>query len=236
MRIQLKTDIGLIRERNEDSHLANLSKGLFAVADGMGGHRAGEIASQLAVETLDRLVEFDATVTGASAAKVLEEAVREANRVIFELASRSADKAGMGTTLTTILIQGKKLVAAHVGDSRLYLWRKGSLQILTGDHSMVAEMVKNGCLTLEQAACHPQRHVLTRALGTSPSVEIDLLEKQVYPGDRLLLCTDGLSNLVQNEEIEQLLGGTWETTASALVQLALDRGGYDNITALVVEV
>jgi len=233
MRVQAKTDTGLVRERNEDSHLVCPDRGLFAVADGMGGHQAGEVASQLAVGVLDRLI---GDLSAADPGTLLDQAAREANRAIFDIAPREADKAGMGTTLTAAVVRGNWLYAVHIGDSRLYLRRDGTFRLLTGDHSVVAELVKCGGLTTDEALHHPQRHVLTRALGTCPDVQVDLLKQQLIPGDQLLLCTDGLSNLVNESEMEKILGGRWDEVTADLVHLALDQGGYDNITVVVVEV
>jgi protein phosphatase len=221
------TDIGLVREGNEDSYLTE--EPLFAVADGMGGHRGGEVASQLAVETLEKLFR--------QGAGELPDQVQEANRVVFERSSLDRKVAGMGTTLTAALVEDDRVRLAHVGDSRAYLLRDGELGLLTEDHTLVHRMVSEGEISKEEAQTHPQRSVLTRAIGVDTVVDVDDETLQVRPGDRLLLCTDGLTSMVSEDQIEEALRSVPDAQEAAqrLVQMANEAGGMDNTTVLVLD-
>jgi len=227
------TDVGLVRDHNEDRYLTD--EHLFAVADGVGGHKAGEVASQTAVETLQR--EFTEPTTDA-----LIDAVKTANRTVWNLAETNSDQRGMGTTLTAIALVGggaeQRLAIVNVGDSRAYLLQQGELEQLTEDHSLVEQLVREGQLTPEEAQVHPQRSIITRALGLDPDVEVDSWELTPYRGDRLLLCSDGLTNEVSDEDIASTLRTVSdpEEAARQLVQEARDHGGSDNITCVVVDV
>jgi len=226
------TDIGRQRQTNEDSLLA--APPLFAVADGMGGARAGEVASRLAIEALDELVRTEAP-DAEDAAASLAEAAAEANRRIYAAAGSERALRGMGTTLTALLLRDDRGHLAHVGDSRAYLLREGALTQLTDDHSLVAEMVREGKLTADAAASHPMRSILSRALGTEPDTEVDLLETHLRAGDVLLLCSDGLSGPVPEEKLRKALaGGDPQRAVRRLIDEALRLGGPDNITAVVV--
>lgn len=232
MRIEAVSDTGLVRKGNEDCYLINKSLGLFAVADGMGGHEAGEVASFLAVKTLEKTIENEQDGDGALAA-----AIQAANSEIYFQAQQESSLAGMGTTLTAVYCHDGKVSIGHVGDSRAYLIRNSQATLLTRDHSLVNELILSGQISEEEAENHPHRHIVTRALGTEPKVEIDILSPVIEQGDCLFLCTDGLSNLVKAEEIVQTVENS-DSLADALVllkQLALERGGFDNITALVIE-
>lgn len=226
-RVAAGSDIGHVREGNEDSYLVQAP--LFAVADGMGGHRGGEVASRLAVETIEEMF--------ARREGTIVEEVREANRVVFETSLLDRNVAGMGTTLTGALLEGDRLRFAHVGDSRAYLLREGELRLLTEDHTLVRRMVLEGELTEEEAEVHPHRSVLTRALGTDVDVEIDELELEVRIGDRVLLCTDGLTGMVSESRIREVLTETPDPQGAVdrLIREANDAGGVDNITAIVVD-
>ncbi|HEX9693974.1 MAG TPA: Stp1/IreP family PP2C-type Ser/Thr phosphatase, partial [Actinomycetota bacterium] len=221
------TDIGLVREGNEDSYLTE--EPLFAVADGMGGHRGGEVASQLAVETLEKLFK--------QGAGDLPDQVQEANRVVFERSVVDEKVAGMGTTLTAALVEGDRVRVAHVGDSRAYLLRDGNLRLLTEDHTLVHRMVTEGEISQEEAETHPQRSVLTRALGVETVVDVDDDTVQVRPGDRLLLCTDGLTSMVSEQAIEEVLRAVPDPQEAAqrLVRIANEGGGADNTTVVVLD-
>ena len=221
------TDIGRVREGNEDSYLTE--EPLFAVADGMGGHRGGEVASQLAVETLEKLFK--------KGAGDLPDQVQEANRVVFERSVVDEKVAGMGTTLTAALVEGDRVRVAHVGDSRAYLLRDGDLRLLTEDHTLVHRMVTEGEISPEEAETHPQRSVLTRALGVETVVDVDDDTVQVRPGDRLLLCTDGLTSMVSEQAIEEALRAVPDPQEAAhrLVQMANQGGGTDNTTVVVLD-
>jgi len=224
------THRGLVRQTNEDSFLVR--RGLYAVCDGMGGARGGEVASQIACERLRALV------PDSAGKEELRDAIVEADLAI---ATRSAEEPyllGMGTTLTSVLVREGTMVVGHVGDSRAYLLREGTLRQLTDDHSWVGEMVRRGELTPAEAAAHPHRSVITKALGTEGDVEPDLLEIPVEPGDRVLLCSDGLSGMVLDEQIRDLLGrpDDVQAIADALVETALAHGGEDNVTVVVLDV
>jgi serine/threonine protein phosphatase PrpC len=232
MRLQagIASDRGLVRPANEDSFL--LRRGLYAVCDGMGGARGGEVASQMACLGLLAL-------NPASAGQQdLRAAIANANQSIVQRGAGEAHLLGMGTTLTAMLVREGHLTLAHVGDSRAYLLHGGELTQLTEDHSWVGEMVRRGELTPEQAAIHPHRSVITRALGTDGEIDPDLLEIPVVQGDRILLCSDGLTGMVSDSEIAELLGrdGEPQEVAELLVKAALAGGGEDNVTVLVVDV
>ena len=230
------TDVGLVRSTNEDSLCVSPQIGLFAVADGMGGHQAGEVASFTALRYLedDLAQRLAANETPETA---LMGSVAGANRRVFDQAVRNRQLRGMGTTITAGLYRAGVLFVAHVGDSRAYLCRGGAIMQLTDDHTLVRELVKNGGITEQEAARHRQRNVLTRALGTEESVRIDLNTFPVFPGDRLVLCTDGLTGCLNAEEISAVVTGTGDLrlTVRALLKRALDSGGADNITVIVVE-
>ncbi|MBV8983418.1 MAG: Stp1/IreP family PP2C-type Ser/Thr phosphatase [Acidimicrobiia bacterium] len=227
------TDTGLVRDHNEDRYLAD--EHLFVVADGVGGHKAGEVASQTAVETLQHAFTEPTTEN-------LVEAVKTANRTVWNLAEANSDQRGMGTTLTAIALVDDggedRLAIVNVGDSRAYLLQQGQLEQLTEDHSLVEQLVREGQLTPEEAQVHPQRSIITRALGLDPDVEVDSWELTPYKGDRLLLCSDGLTNEVSDADIATTLRtvGDPEEAAKQLVDAARDHGGNDNITCVVVDV
>ncbi len=223
------TNRGLVRQTNEDSFLVR--RGLYVVCDGMGGARAGEVASQMACESM-------VNVDPASAGKdELRAAILDANERISARSVAEPRLLGMGTTLTSALIRDGMALLGHVGDSRAYLLHEGVLRQLTDDHSWVGEMVRRGELTLEEAAVHPHRSVITKALGTEEEADPDLVEVEVEAGDRLLICSDGLSGMVRDEEIQELLGRSEgpQAVADALVDAALKGGGEDNITVVVVD-
>lgn len=222
--------VGLVRTGNEDAYL--VAPPLFAVADGLGGHQAGEIASSVAIDTL-----LDSAPRVADA-KALGRAVRHANTAVIEAADSGRGRAGMGTTLTAAMVEGTKIAVAHVGDSRAYLLHFGELQQLTQDHSMVADLVRQGQLTAEESRTHPNRSVITRALGSDPNMLADTFEVEAASGDRLLLCSDGLSSMVTDDEIARVLSSaaSAETAVDVLIDRALAAGGHDNITAVVVDI
>jgi serine/threonine protein phosphatase PrpC len=228
MRIDIgsATDIGRVRERNEDSVLVDPP--LFAVADGMGGHRGGDVASQVALETMERLEDED----GGS----LVEHVRKANRAVWERSVQDERLSGMGTTLTAVRVDGDDVVLAHVGDSRAYLLRNDSLTQLTDDHTLVARMVRSGEITKAEAEVHPHKNVMTRALGTEEDVEVDEETIELQDGDRVLLCSDGLTGMVTEDQIQAILEAspTPQNAAERLVRAANRAGGVDNISVVVL--
>jgi PPM family protein phosphatase len=222
------TDVGRQRQSNEDSYLER--EPLFAVADGMGGARAGEVASRMAVET------FDDPATGAGKPEeMLRDVAREANRRIYEMAQGDSEHAGMGTTLTAALVAGREVAVGHVGDSRLYRLRGGTLERLTEDHSLVEELVRQGRLTPEEAETHPQRSIITRALGPEPDVEVETFTDVGRDGDVYLICSDGLSGMVAEDDMAAILGesGSLAEAAKRLVDAANRNGGKDNITVIL---
>ncbi len=243
LRAAAATDVGSVREANEDSYLEAPDMGLYAVADGMGGHAAGEIASREAVAALKAA--FDKP---AASAATLADAIVHANRIVFEQAAAEPAYAGMGCTLTALALLDERhaaesgvrstIAVANVGDSRTYLLRDGGLTQVTSDHSWVQEMVRAGELTLEQAEHHPRRSTLTRALGIGPSVEVDLQTVDPVLGDRYVLCSDGLWDEVPEDALRSILARTPDpaVAASELVRVANEAGGRDNITVVVVDV
>jgi protein phosphatase len=225
------TDPGRKRRQNEDAFVVRPP--LFAIADGMGGARAGEIASALAAGALNE------SGTRSGGEERVRELVQEANRRVHERASNDPTTSGMGTTMTVALVEPNgEITFGHVGDSRAYLLRGDSLEQLTDDHSLVAELVRRGELSASDAEVHPQRSVITRALGTDPDVDVDAFTIRSEPGDIYLLCSDGLSDMVAGEAIEEVLlrhRSNLDETAKALVRAANRGGGDDNITAVLFE-
>jgi protein phosphatase len=229
------TDVGRVRQINEDRYLCDDEDGLYAVADGVGGHQAGEVAAQTAVETLQQTF-TDHSIEGLSSA------VQQASEAVWRLAQTASEKRGMGTTLTSVALVlqdgEEQLGLANVGDSRAYLLQHGQLEQLTEDHSLVEEMVREGKLTREEAAVHPQRSIITRALGMEPAIEVDTWQLIPYRGDRLLLCSDGLTNELSDERIAATLRQLADPRDAArdLVRQARAEGGGDNITVVVIDV
>jgi len=228
---QVRTDPGRKRHHNEDSYV--FQPPLFAIADGMGGARAGEVASALAAGAL-----HEADVNGGGTARVIE-LIQEANRRVHERAQVDAETTGMGTTITVALVEGDGTVTfGHVGDSRAYLLRDDRLEQLTDDHSLVAELVRRGELSAEAAEVHPQKSVITRALGTDPDVDVDAFAIDGAAGDVYLICSDGLSDMVDADVIESIMREHRENldeAARRLIQAANRAGGDDNITAILFE-
>jgi serine/threonine protein phosphatase PrpC len=231
------TDVGLVRSNNQDQLL--VSPGLYAVADGMGGHAAGEVASSTAVSALAAAFEATDHHTAAS----LESAAKAANRAVWEQARTNRSMFGMGTTLVALAVVERQdgtngLTAAHIGDSRLYAYRDGTIKQVTVDHSLVQELVDDGQISEAQAAVHPQRHVLTRALGVEPNIEVDIIDLAPRHGDRYLLCSDGLPREVSDDQIAAVLSRFSNPVEAAreLVAVANLRGGNDNITVVVIDV
>jgi protein phosphatase len=235
LRFAAATDVGRMRSNNEDSYLSQAP--VAAVADGMGGHRAGEVASAIAIEELSALRGKGPWASETAATDDLKQAIVRANRRIREMAAGDRDLDGMGTTLVALLEDGDMVHLANVGDSRAYLLREGELSQVTVDHSLVQELVDEGRLRPEDAERHPQRSIITRALGIDREVEFDLFTYKLQPGDRLLLCSDGLSDVVEPREIRNVLLRVHDAQQAAerLIALANEHGGPDNITVIVVE-
>jgi protein phosphatase len=239
------SDVGRRRETNEDELFLDSSGayGVFAVADGMGGHAAGEVASRLAIETLIegmRPGDGRAAPPGAAeASRLLVQAVEEANRRICESIVEREERRGMGTTMVAAVVLGDRAVIAHVGDSRAYLLRAGAIRRLTTDHSWVSEQVRMGLMTDDAAQRHPMRNIVTRALGSRSDVAVDLVEEPLEAGDTLLLCSDGLNSMLTDDEIGAVLvrhGTDPDAACRALVAAANERGGDDNTTVIVVRI
>lgn len=224
-----RTEIGNVREHNEDS--LTVLPPLFAVADGMGGHEAGEVASEITINTLNDLAPQSAD------AEALARAVVAANLNVIKAPSQGVGREGMGTTLTAAILEKERLVIAQVGDSRAYLLHNGSLQQLTRDHSLMADMIEAGQLTEAEARVHPNRSVITRAIGSDPHMQPDLYELNVETGDRLLLCSDGICGMIEDHEIASIMrqAPSAQSCADQLVEAALAAGGFDNATAVVVD-
>jgi len=230
IRVGARTDVGKVRTRNEDAYL--VEEPLFAVADGMGGHRGGNVASALTIEAIR-----EAKPAWDPSGDPLVQAVRRANRVVHERAAGDSNLRGMGTTVTVLQTSGANALIAHVGDSRAYLLRGGDLRQLTHDHTLVQQMVDEGKISQEEAGVHPARNIITRSLGVDEDVDVDEERLDLRPGDRLLLCTDGLTGMLAVDEIAQILRdeGDPQAAADALVDLAVERGGDDNVTTVVVD-
>jgi len=227
------SDIGLQRKRNEDAFLIDHTRNLFMVCDGMGGHRGGDVASQMAIDTVDQYLVFNCF---SEVPDALREAIQHANHRIWQAGRQNEDVREMGTTITAAVIEEGKIVAAHVGDSSLFIIHNQDIRKLTSDHTLAEQMLKDGLLKKEEMRVNAFNHVLTRALGTEVHVRIDLIEDVVQNGDWVLLCTDGLSNLVEPQEIVAELEKHHDpqTAARAFIDLALSRGGHDNITIILV--
>ena len=233
------TDTGNLRGQNEDSHIAQ--QGLFAVADGMGGHNAGEVASAMAIEYLRGVA-----LSGVASAEAFAQVVRDLNNAIFSAATATTDQRGMGTTLTAAALlettsetdQPSQIVIANVGDSRTYLLRSGELRQLSVDHSYVQELVTEGLLTIDEARTHPRRNIVTRALGIDAQVSVDTWTIPMFDGDRFMLCSDGLVDEVPLNEITEMMREhtTPQQVAERLVTAAKWHGGRDNITVIVLDV
>ena len=231
MHVSALSDVGLVRKENQDNYLVSSERGLFVVADGMGGHLGGQQASAIAISALDRELR---DLENRETLSALSEAMLQANELILG-AARDEQYHGMGTTVTAAVIKDGELSIAHIGDSRAYLCRQGAVTQLTRDHSLVNELFQNGSLTLEEAQNHPQRNILTRALGTSQA-EIDLFNTPLMAGDIILLCTDGLYHHVSDSELENVVrqDTPFYEKAQEMANMALDRGGSDNITIILV--
>lgn len=240
------TDIGLKRERNEDAFLINEELGLYVLCDGMGGHAGGEFASAIAATTVEDVfteIELDGQMYDAEEDPIeitrtkLAQAVRSASARIFETAAQFPNLRSMGTTAVVLLLREQNAFIGHVGDSRLYLLRDGQLEQVTDDHSFVARGVREGLLTPEEARNHPMRNVITRSLGSHDTVEVDVQVRAMKRGDRFLLCSDGLSGMLEDDRICELLReGRPRDAARSLVENACENGGDDNVTVVIVAV
>jgi protein phosphatase len=248
IRSEARSDVGRKRKGNEDSLARNTEQGLFVVADGMGGHAAGEVASKLAVESIEEFVALtggDEEITWPFGldesmsydGNRLKTAIRHANRRVIEAMRERSEYEGMATTVAAVLVDGDLASIAHVGDSRIYLWSGDELRLLTSDHSWVNEQIQSGIISPEQARSHPLRNVVTRALGGRAELVVDVQERRMSSGEILLLCSDGLTTMVPDADIAAILadsGGDVARAAEGLVAAANDRGGEDNITVILL--
>ncbi len=244
-----QTDVGRVRKHNEDSHLRDDDLGLYIVADGLGGHAAGEVASEEAVYTIKAWVRrerpkvaallenpYDEELQGA-AQRILEGAIQAATYFVHAMAEYDETKAGMGTTASVLLLLGRVAIIGQVGDSRIYLSRDDQVAQITDDHTLIAAQIREGMITAEEAKFAPHRNVITRAVGSHEYVEVDTRVVETLPGDRFLLCTDGLHGYLEtDEEALHFMKLPLEQGAQKFIELANDRGGKDNITAILVDV
>jgi serine/threonine protein phosphatase PrpC len=242
-----KTDIGMVRQNNEDNLYVMENSGLLVVADGMGGHASGEVASRIAIDVIKGY--FDAQKAGkqllagsyrdefSEATNQLCSAIYLANQAVFEASRGNVQWHGMGTTIAAVLITGKRLSIAHVGDSRVYLIRSGNIEQLTDDHSMVSEQVKQDIITREQARESEMKNILTRAIGVGEDVNVDLGELSLFDNDALVLCTDGLTNMVDDDEIISTVTAFDDPSevCERLVDMANKNGGKDNVTVIIAK-
>lgn len=239
-----QTDVGRAREHNEDAIAWNAEQGLALLADGMGGHKAGEVASHMILEQLNNIL---LPVLGkplrlrpnkgvSKHATLVRRAVNKANAAVFEASTLDPDRKGMGATLVLVLFYDDKVVVAHVGDSRVYRLRGRDLAPVTADHSLVRELLNKGVISAEEAEDNPYSHVITQAIGTRPKVAAEVQEFDAQPGDVYLLCSDGLTDLVSDAAIGETLvavAGNWERAAQRLIDLANNNGGRDNISVVL---
>ena len=235
-----RTDVGMIRSGNEDNFTVDASptRGIFIVADGMGGHAAGEVASEMAVNIVQRELAPVRDLDGEDVVQMVATALKRANRAIHDRTLTETDKQGMGTTVSALLLAGSRYLIGQVGDSRVYLMRDGGLTQLTKDHSYVQEQVDAGYLTPEQARYHPYSNVITRCVGAGSDVEPDIYRGEVRAGDVFLVASDGLTGMVDDRRLAQLLSSPAlpDRKVHALIAEANGRGGLDNITAIIVQV
>lgn len=233
------TDVGLKRQKNQDSGAAYPDLGLYIIADGMGGHKGGEIASAMAVDIIPEVVRASPT---PSARELLDRALTSANQSIFDYAQKDPTFQGMGTTTTALYFHDQALSIGHVGDSRCYYLRSNAIWQITRDHSLVQEKLRAGLISREELRTDRMKNVITRSVGFEPHVLVDVYEMAVYEGDVFLACSDGLSGLIEEAQILEIVrkefyeGGDIQKTVDSLVKAANDRGGDDNITVLMVQV
>jgi PPM family protein phosphatase len=246
---EARSDVGRKRKGNEDALFLNPDLHLFVVADGMGGHAAGEVAAKIAVDSINEFV----TLTGGDQeitwpfgldesisydGNRLKTAIRHANRKVLEATRERTEYEGMATTVAAVLVDGDVANLAHVGDSRIYLWSDGAIRLLTSDHSWVNEQIQSGVISADQARSHPLRNVVTRALGGRSDLLVDVQARRMRPGEVLLICSDGLTTMIGDEDIARIIGegeGDITRAARGLVEEANERGGEDNITVILLK-
>ncbi len=237
-----RSDVGLVRDNNEDAWKVELQNNVFILADGMGGHSAGEIAAHTAVEHYTDLVKEKLSIETKAdlmqAAKIMRELIREVNHAVHRMGRSDSDLRGMGTTLVVSYFHQEGMIYGHVGDSRLYLMRRKKLRQLTEDHSLVQELIELGELSEKRARDYSHRNIITKAIGTEPYVDPSVHQVEVKSGDLILMCSDGLTDLLTDEEIEAIVASsqTIEKKAETLIQEAKRRGGHDNITVILMKI
>ncbi len=239
MKVCCLTDIGVRREMNQDYFFSSeesvgILPNLFVVADGMGGHNAGDIASRTVIETISAVA---AETTEVVISDILIECVERANEVLREYAGEHEEMKGMGSTIVAAVLNDRTLVAANVGDSRLYVVGKDCIRQVTTDHSLVHEMLMRGEIDEKLARVHPDKNIITRAVGAAETVQVDTYEEMLEPGERILMCTDGMTNMVEDEEILKVMNESDDLAADTerLVELANEHGGKDNITVITID-
>ncbi len=238
----LKSDVGLKRNDNQDAGSSNPEIGLFLVADGMGAHRGGGTASKMAVSAICEVIEKEKKSNARKPKEYLEAAVQMANKNILDTSRSDSTLKGMGTTATIMLFYDDNVTIAHVGDSRCYYFHDKQLWQLTRDHSFVAEKLRAGIISREEASIDPQKNIITRSVGFEAKIKVDLYEKKIQSGDVFLLCSDGLSNMVENKRVAEIINqhlsetNGIEKATNALVNEANKNGGDDNVTVLIVKV
>ncbi len=236
------SNVGCVRELNEDSFCVHvfdeaMERGFFLVADGMGGHNAGEVASQSAATYIaDKLQEVICDVSPEEIPQILSDVIDEANAYVYKRSQESSEHSGMGTTIVAAVVCDKKIYVANVGDSRAYCFHKDNVLQITTDHSVVAELVMSGTITKQEARCHPQKNIITRAVGTDAEVETDIFEHKCSKGDTVILCSDGLCSMIDDDKISEIVkdGKNSEDTVCKLIDAAKTSGGLDNITVICI--
>ncbi len=241
MRVLAKSDKGKVREQNEDYYyISDIDKspGIYMLADGMGGYEGGEVASRLAIDAATRYLKnhFDIIEhTKEEIMKLVREAMEYANKIVFDVAKNSEDLQSMGTTLEVCLIYNNRAYIGHIGDSRIYRIRDKFIRKLTADHSYVEQLVKDGTITKEEAKNHPKKNMLMKALGCSEYVEPDVMVKNFEPGDIIVMTSDGLTNMVDDNIIYNTIKNNFETSDEILINMANNAGGIDNITVVIIK-
>lgn len=234
--IGMRSDMGNSRKINEDfsGYHEDADKRIFIIADGMGGHNAGELASKIAV---NNTIDFINSISNEEDDKeILKEAIDASNSKIYELSKTDIALKGMGTTITACLVREDKMIVANIGDSRCYILKREGIQQVTKDHSYVQQLVDNGSITKEEAVTHPNKNIITRALGTAPKVDIDMFSIDLNDVYKVVLCTDGLTNVLSEEEIcNVIIGDNCEASCRNLVELCKQKGGRDDITVIIFE-
>lgn len=235
MKVAAITDLGLHRKRNEDRYWIDMERGIFIVCDGMGGHRGGDVAAKLTIETMQQTL---VSIDYEKLVPVLLASIEKANQAVYQKGRSDPDLFEMGTTITAAVIQDGHLTVAHVGDSSLFRFRQGQIGKITRDHTLAEKLRQEGLVKAGDAEVSQYKHVLTRAVGVDPQVDIDLIQVEVLSGDWILLCTDGLTDMITDQEIAQEIRGGLEPQdlARKLVDQALQRGGFDNITVVLISI